>query len=111
MITVLDRLRKRRCYPVPEAGEGIFVRSLTRGELIRLGALEGDDKTDFVIGCVLVTQAGEPVFPKHSDETDAEFCARVKAAFLDVDTETVAQISAAVGRIGKVPPPETLVKN
>lgn len=111
MITVLDRLRKRRCYPVPEAGEGIFVRSLTRGELIRLARIEGDAKTDFVLGCVLVTEAGAPVLPPLEGESDADFCERVKTAFLDVDTETVSQITQAVGRIGKVPPPETLRKN
>jgi len=111
VITILDKLRNRRCYPVPEAGEGVYVRSLTRGELIRLGKLEGDDKTDFVLGCVLVTQGGAPVFPPIAGETDAQFCARVKAAVLDVDTETVAQISQAVGKIGKVPPPEELRKN
>lgn len=111
MITVLDRLRKRRCYPVPEAGEGIFVRSLTRGELIRLARIEGDAKTDFVLGCVLVTETGAPVLPLLDGEGDAEFCERVKAAFLDVDTETVSQITQAVGRLGKVPPPETLRKN
>lgn len=110
MSDVLNRIKKRRCYPVEVGGGTVHVRSLTRGELDRMTALEKDAKTDFVLGCVLVSSAGEPEFVPEEGESDVDFAKRIKAAVLDVDTETIAAITEAVGKIGKVTATEALEK-
>lgn len=110
MSDVLNRIKKRRCYPVEVGGGTVHVRSLTRGELDRMAVLEHEAKTDFVLGCVLVSAAGDPAFVLQAGESDVDFAKRVKGEVLDVDTETIAAITEAVGKIGKVTATEVLEK-
>ena len=110
MSTVLDALRKRSHYAVKEV-PGVFVRAMTRGEIVRMKALEQEAKTDFFMGCCLVDANGGAVFTKDEAETDVDFCARIGKSLADVDAPTVSKISEAIGRIGKVPDQETIAKN
>lgn len=111
MSTILDRIKKRRCYPVEIAGGTVYVRALTRGELERVNKLPDELKTDFMIGCVLVEESGESVIPRNDGESDEEFCRRVAGHTADTDSETVSTILGAVSKIGKTPPAETLAGN
>lgn len=112
MTTVLDRVRKRRHYPVPEIGEGVFVRSLTRGELRRLSALETDLKDEFMFGCALTDGTGKPEFVQVQEETDVAFAQRVRAAIEEhVDLETRSQLGSAIARIVQSPSQRDLQKN
>ena len=111
MSDVLAKIKKRRCYPVEVGGGTVHVRSLTRGELDRVGKLEGSAQTAFVVGCVLVDADGSPALPKLPNETDEAYASRLLLETEDVDSETVAAITAAVGKIGKAPTLETLAKN
>lgn len=110
MSTVLDALRLRRCYPV-KGVDGVYVRSLTRGELKRIGDLPQELKDEFLFGCVVTDSAGKAAFTKGADETDEAFAKRVGEALLDMDTQTRNDIGDAVARIGKVPDAETIAKN
>jgi len=110
-MSVLDKIKKRRFYPV-DLGDGNIVncRALTIGELRRLEALDKELKTPFVMGVALVDDKGATEFTKTGEESDVQFAERVREAIADVSTETISAISQAIGKIGKVPEVET-VKN
>jgi hypothetical protein len=110
MTSVLDRIKKRRCYPVKEV-EGAFVRSLTRGEANRVEALDGEEKTDFILGVALVDELGNPAFSQSPEETDSAFCQRIKEQTKDVDGATITAIIRAVGKVTQAAPLETTAKN
>ncbi|MEI8016869.1 MAG: hypothetical protein WCH39_01660 [Schlesneria sp.] len=110
---ILNQIAKRRRFPVPELGDDVFVRSLSRGELESLGKIEKDKKTDFMIGCVLVDEAGIPVCPRDAANplSDEDFADTVALGTQDWDVYALKTLSAAVNKITNVPPAETVVKN
>lgn len=107
---LLHRANKRKCYPV-DGLDGVFVRSMTSGEIGRMNLLEKELKTPFVMGCCLVTSEGKPETTKRIDppESDVDFSKRVLEELeeADVDTETLALVSKSIGKIGKVPIEDT----
>ncbi len=109
MSSILDRIKKRRCYPVP--GLDVWVRAMTRGELERAAKLPDDLKTDFMLACVLVDEQGQPAISATAGESDEDLCRRVAAHTAETDSQTINEILSAVGRIGKPPSVETLAGN
>lgn len=124
MSPVLERLRKKRAYPVKIDGDVFHVRSLTIGELRRLDAVSVmADSTDsaeekaqlrtglFYALAICADETGEAAFPKLVDESDASLARRIKDEFSDVPLETLRAIGEAVQKIGQTPKVETIVKN
>lgn len=112
MSGVLDRLRKKRGFPVEIDGETYFVRSPTIGELKRLESLEANDKTGFLMGCALCVDAGGlPEFPKDDGETDPAWASRVLDSLSDVPTQTIRALSDGVAALNKAPKLEGVLKN
>ncbi len=112
MSETLNKLRKKRGFPVEIDGDTFHVRSLTLGELRRVETLKPADKTGFVIGCTLCTgDGGEPEFPKQDGEDDSAWAQRVVDELADVPTETIRTLSDRVASLGKVPKTPDIVKN
>lgn len=112
MSAVLDRLKKKRGYPVQIEGEEFFVRSLTIGELRRLEKVPTESKTGFLVGCALCDDAnGGQSFPKEGEEADEVWSARVSDLIADVPTETIRALSEGVASISKTPRLEAVAKN
>lgn len=112
MTGVLDKLKKRRSYPVTIDGETVNVRSLTIGELQRMESVEGDDKAGFVLGCALLETDGQRSFIQGAEESDAEFGKRVLAASVDIPTDNLSALKDAINKLSNnIPPQETIRKN
>ena len=116
MSSILDKMRKRRFYPVKIGDETIHVRSMTIGEMGRMEAVEAGFKTPFVVACCLLRDDGSQEFTKAGAdvdgilETDTDFAKRVNDALADVQPETLKELCQAVGRIGEVDH-EAVLKN
>ncbi len=109
MSDMLGKLKKRRCYPV-DLGDGdqVHCRAMTIGELKDVDPLAKDLKTPFIMGRGIVNSDGSEQFPRKPDETPEQYANRMQTELADVSTETIAAISAAIGKIGKVPEADTL---
>lgn len=134
---ILEQLAKRRAYPVPELGEGVFVRSMARSELIvlrnkrrqeadkdaaRNKAIEAgephpledetdDESTDYMLGCVLCDKDGKQAIPREPDESVESYCERVRGLTPELTLEAISRITATVNKIGQIPSAETLEGN
>lgn len=112
MSNVLERLRKKRAFPVMIDGQEFHVRTPTIGELRRLDAMTADNRTGFLVGCTLCSDAsGVQEIPKQADEEDAKWAERVLDALADVPTETIRALSDGVAKISQTPTLEVVVKN
>lgn len=101
---LLDKANNRSHYPVVLSDRTVYVRALTIWEARRMGELDVNLRTPFVIGCALVKDDGKPEVAKEANETDEAFSARVEGLMrdADVDTEVLSKITQAIGKIGKV---------
>lgn len=112
MSGVLNRLKRKRGFPVVIDDETYYVRSPTIGELRRLDAIPTDLKTGFLVGCTLCCgQDGSQESPQQDGESDEQWASRVMAELSDVPTETIRALSQGVASIGKIPSSESVVKN
>ncbi len=112
MAGLLEKVNKRRCFPVKLEDREIFVRAMRSDEIARMNQLESDARTMFFIGKCLVYANGIPEIPQKGNESDIDFSNRVSEAMAaaDVDMLTIGEISQAIGRVGQVNP-EDLRKN
>jgi hypothetical protein len=111
MSGVLNRLKKKRGFPVVIDGETYYVRSPTIGELRRLDVIPADLKTGFLVGCALCADAGgEPEIPK-TEDSDEAWAKRVLDELQDVPTETIRALSEGVAAIGRTGSVEGAAKN
>jgi len=108
---VLDRLKKKRGTSVTINDDQFRVRSLTIGELKRLDAVIGDERTGFVLGCALLADDDSPAVAKADSESDSDWSKRVLTALEDVPSDTIRQLSDAIGNLGKTPTAEAVRKN
>lgn len=103
---ILEKAAKRSAYPVKLTnGETVHVRAMTLDQLDVISEMEeGSARTGYLLGCCLCSELGQPEFEILANENAAAFGARVMAAFRQagVGTDTVKQITAGIGRIGKV---------
>ena len=112
MSDVLDRLRKKRGFPVTIGDETFHVRSLTIGELKRLKTVADDDKTGFMVGCTLCAdEGGKQAIPPLDEETDADWSKRVVDALADVPSETIRSLSEGIAALSKTPSSTAVAKN
>jgi hypothetical protein len=113
MATMLERMRKRKCYEVPIGDEKVFVRALTLGELQSLDSLSPEMTTPFAIGCALVDDAGNQEIPRlvGTPESNEEFAKRTLLELDDVTGDVIKAITEAIRKLNAAPTVETLVKN
>lgn len=121
MATMLERLAKRRCYPVQIGDEKLFVRALTIGELDALKALPDELAAAFGIGSGLVNDDGSQAIPRlvipakddqpESVEPNQAFAERVDMELKAVPVDSVMAITEAIRKLNTVPSQETLAKN
>jgi hypothetical protein len=101
---VLDRLRKRRKYPVEIAGEEVFIRAMSQDEFSRSMALQGEEESyGMAIGFGLLDEGGEsPLFVQQEGEGDKEFGRRVldETGF---PTDTRAELSEKILKLSLPP--------
>lgn len=111
-MSVIDRLRKRRFYPVTIDGEVIHIRALLCSELTVVETFKNEDESiGFVIGCAVVNEDGSAAFKREPDEPAKVFGAGVLAQ-IDLPTDTKAELTSKILKLSDGPPkPEDLKKN
>lgn len=111
MASVVERLRKRRFYPVPIDGQEVHVRALLESECTELKPFGNEDSSfGFVIGCGLLNEDKAPVFTRLPDEDPEAFGERVLAE-MDLPNDTRAELTMAILRLAQPPSRESLIKN
>ena len=116
-MSVLEKLKTRRSYPVKIGDVEIKVRAMTIGELNEVDKIADDLKTGFVMGSCLCDDAGQPAFTRRRtmegleilsegnvgvEEKAEDFARRVMDALTDISTETIKEISRAIAEIGSI---------
>lgn len=119
--SVIQRLQRRRCYPVKIDGEDYHVRAMTIRELEILGSLPGECAAGWAVGCALVNSDRSAIFTlgtvvdektlESRPETNEEFARRVQDNLLDIGNDNMHELTAAIGKLNRVPDQETLQKN
>ena len=111
MSSVIQKLLKRRCYPVSIAGEEMHLRMLTIGEGDVLDKLKDSEKTLFAVGCSLVDADGKQQLPRQPDESYAAYAARLSMELADMGQDMLGELMSAILKLAKIPSPENLQKN
>ena len=113
MSSVLDKIRRRRCYPVDlEHGETVHVRPLGGWDKLAINSLESpDEQLAYSIGRCLVNEDAERVMDRNADESAKEYIARVRLFTEDLSYADLAALATAISKVTKVPAAETLLKN
>tara|TARA_R110000868_G_scaffold25944_1_gene100510 strand:- start:2169 stop:2504 length:336 start_codon:yes stop_codon:yes gene_type:complete len=111
-MSVIDRLRKRRFYPVTIDGEVIHIRALLDSELKTVSAFQNEDESiGFAIGCSLINEDKSDVFTIAADESAKQFGARVLAE-INLPSDTKAELTSKILKLSNGPPSaEDLKKN
>lgn len=113
-MSVIERLRKRRFYPIQLDGETIHIRSLLTSELQSISVIaKGNDDAaiGFAFGCSVLNPDGSQVFVRSATESDQEFGARILAE-LDLPLDTKAELTGKIMKLSQGPiDQEQLKKN
>lgn len=111
MSGVIDKVRKRRRWPIELDGETVYVRALLESEHREVKDFETDvESYGFAIGCCLLNDDGTAVIYRNAGESAKEFGARVLLE-LDMPVDTRAQLCERIVKLATGPPVETLAKN
>lgn len=124
MSAVLNRLARRRSYPITIDGEDFRVRAMTIGEGLEFDTLKDDGaKIGFILGCALLNDAGEPEFNRAiaadtvlddkqaAAESAEDFGKRVSEACRGIPQDTLAALTSAIDKLRRPPSQDTLRKN
>lgn len=108
MSSIIERLRRRRNYPIDIAGENIFIRSLTKFERDACEGFRDDEASiGYAIGIALVSEHGAPVIEMRDGETAQDFGSRVLTE-LQLPDDTRSQLIAAILKLSNGPTAEQL---
>lgn len=112
---MFDKLKKRRCYPVPGL-DGVFIRLLNGAEQSRLRKIAVEHPeliNDFARAVMLVREDGAAEFPQTEGETDADYAARFATEAAGFDAESEKAMEEAYGKLSKASavPVEDIAKN
>lgn len=112
-MSVIDKIRKRRFYPVTLSdGSTRHVMSLTGWHKVAMQNLESpDSQLAFALGCCLVRENGERRFEREPDETPAAFALRVQDETAELSFADISELVTAINKVTKTPDAETLEKN
>lgn len=102
-MSVIDRIRKRRFYPVQIGGEAIHIRAMLDSELNIVSQFKNEDESiGYAIGCALLNDDQSQAIAATPDETPKQFGARVLKE-LDLPSDTKAEIVAKIMRLSQGP--------
>ena len=113
MSSVIERLRKRRYYPVQIGAETVHVRALTIPEIKAAAEIDATDPlaaVGYMIGCAVVDESGGPAVPKNDGESNIDYGNRVLTT-LDLPQDTLMELQAGIEKAGKVPAAKAIEKN
>ena len=103
-MSVIDRLRKRRFYPVTIDGETIHIRALLDSELKVVSEFQNEDESiGYAIGCSLVNEDQSAAFVRLGDESPKQFGARVLSE-IDLPSDTKAELTSKILKLSNGPP-------
>jgi len=114
MSSVLERLRKRRCYTHTIGGQTVHLRALTHQEIEIVSKFEDNSHgTSFVIGCCLLNEDESPAFTRDQNESPADFAKRVNQVLIesDLSTDTTSDLAAMAAKLSRGGSVEALAKN
>lgn len=107
-LSVVEKLRRRRRYPVEIDGETVHVRAVTDSEKRTVMPFRDEEESfGYLIGKCLLNDDGSAVCEQQSDEDAKAFGARVLAE-LDLPTDTQAQLATTILKLAAGPTPEQL---
>ena len=111
-MSVIDRLRKRRFYPVTIDGETIHIRALLDSELALAEPFKYEQQSiGYAFGCALLNEDGSPVFTRETEESPQEFGDRVLQA-MNLPQDTKAELRDKIIHLSEGPlKPDDLKKN
>ena len=110
MSSVIDRLRKRRFYPITIDGEIVHIRALLQSELKTVEAFKDEDESiGFAIGCAVLNEDHSQTFTQAQDEQAKEFGARILAE-LDLPSDTKSELTGKILRLSNGPLKEDELK-
>lgn len=102
-MSVFDRLRKRRFYPIEIMGEVIHIRAMLDSELKTVSEFQMEDESiGYAIGCALLNEDQTPAFVQQPGETAKDFGARVLVE-LDLPSDTKAELPDKILKLSKGP--------
>ena len=109
-MSVIQRLQKRRFYPVTIDGETVHIRAMLQSEQREVLAVKDDtESVGFVIGVGLVNEDRTPVFVRSSGESVVDFGKRVLDE-LDWPTDTRSELVDKILRLSNGPPVASIEK-
>ena len=108
MSSVIERLQKRRRYPIEIDGETVFIRSLKQAERDACEQFKNEESSlGYAIGIALMADNGEPMFTQSADEPAIDFGDRVLTT-LDMADDTRSQLVNAILKLSNGPTAEQL---
>lgn len=108
MSSVVERLQKRRRYPIDIDGNDVFIRALKQSERDACEEFKNDEASlGFAIGIALMADNGEPEFTQSKEETAIEFGNRVLDT-LQLPDDTRSQLVNAILKLSNGPTAEQL---
>lgn len=109
-MSVIERLQKRRAYPVSIDGDVIHIRALRASELAVASGFQNDDESiGFVIGYGVVNDDGSQAILQVEGETAKDFGARVLST-LDLPLDTRSEITSKIMKLSNGPLSEDELK-
>ncbi len=111
MSKALNGIFKRRRWPIKlDAETTIFIRSMTNREIEEYAAIEDRNlSVGYMLGTVLVDDAGAELHPRLPEESAKDFAARVTEATQDMPNDTKMDVARTLAKVHTVP--DTLAKN
>lgn len=115
MSKTLEKLLRRRCYPV-KIGTGddaptVYIRALTLGEGAAVGNLDDEARVYWTIGTALTEPDGSAAFPVEANEAPADYAKRMTGVLADLPNDTLAELMGAIIKLAKTPSQASLEKN
>ncbi len=110
MSKLIERIQKRKKWPVKLGEDTIYIRALVKRE--QREAQEVSDpilRGYFIFGCILLEDDGSMTFTRAAGESPTDFAARVGEVMDSVPEDSQAAIANALTKAQTVP--ESLAKN
>jgi hypothetical protein len=97
-MSMLDKLKRRRVFPVQIGDETVFVSAMSKADITRLQNA-ADAPAELILGLSLVDEKGQPEFTLLEGESDTDFGKRIAELTADVPEITKSEIYAAVRKV------------
>jgi hypothetical protein len=112
MKSVLEKIQRRRFFPVEVDGETVHLKSLGFQDALAIDSLaDNGDKVLYALGCSLLEEDGVPAIKRGDGESVQQYVARVRELTVDMPPSIGKQLSEAITKITKTPSLDTIAKN